>query len=75
MKKILGDSIDVKIIEYLDLPIPFTLCYIEGLINKQQIEHSIIEPIKKWQNQNGKAVLKSEGLIHQTEISTTVHTI
>jgi spore germination protein KA len=69
MKKILGDSIDVKIVDFLELPIPFAICYIEGLVNKMQMEYSVIEPIKKWQKRNAKSSLNPIDLIHQMEIS------
>lgn len=70
IKKILGESIDVKIVEFLEIPIPFGICYIEGLINKQQLELSIIEPIKRSQSDNKK--LKPNELIHQTEVSAMI---
>jgi spore germination protein KA len=72
LQKILGDSKDVKIIHFLETTVPFVLCYIEGLVNKQQLDLSIIEPIKRWQNKNQKDS-KSVELIHQIEVSSQIN--
>ncbi|MFG6495043.1 spore germination protein [Fictibacillus sp. UD] len=72
IENILGDSIDVKIVQFMELPIPFAICYIEGLINKQQLELSIIEPIKSWQLKD--TTLQPIDLVHQTEVSAVIST-
>jgi spore germination protein KA len=73
LQKVLGDSYDVKTIHFLEMPVPFVLCYIEGLINKQQLDLSIIEPIKRWQDKNKKDGKPLE-LIHQIEVSAQINT-
>ena len=72
LHSILGDSFDVKRIHFLEMQVPFVLCYIEGLVNKQQIELSMIEPIKRWQKIN-KRNCKPTDLIHQLEVSAQIN--
>lgn len=64
LQKVLGDSYDVKTIHFLEMSVPFVICYIEGLVNKQQLDVSMIEPIKRWQSINKKDSKRNE-LIHQ----------
>ena len=71
LKGVFGDSIDVKMIHFLEAPIPFVICYIEGLVNKQQLDLSMIEPIKRWQIENKKNGKPVE-LIHQIEVSAQI---
>ncbi|MFC0188613.1 spore germination protein [Fictibacillus aquaticus] len=72
IKELLGNSIDVKVIEFLHAPVKFAVCYIEGMVNKQQIELSIFEPIKRWQQTDCKK--KPEELIHQLETAAPLYT-
>lgn len=70
LKNILGESMDVKIIPFYDRPIPFVVCFIEGLVNKQQIDLSILEPIHEWQD-SGQPITP-DALIQQIEVSSVV---
>ena len=71
MERILGDSVDVKMIHFLETPIPFMICYIEGLVNKQQLDLCVIEPIKKWQTK--EKIGTPLELVHQLEVSAQIH--
>ncbi|MFC7370583.1 spore germination protein [Fictibacillus iocasae] len=73
LHQIFGKSMDVKIIEFLDGPLQYTVCYIEGLINKQQLDLSIIEPIKRWLNNEDAAPHKPELLVNQIEAAVNIH--
>ncbi|WHY74028.1 spore germination protein [Fictibacillus enclensis] len=70
LKNILGESMDVKILFFDDRPIPFVVCFIEGLVNKQQIDLSILQPIHDWQD--GEEDVFPEKLIGQIEVSSVV---
>ena len=71
LQKVFGDSYDVKTIHFLEMSVPFVICYIEGLVNKQQLDVSMIEPIKRWQRINKKDCKPNE-LIHQLEVSAQI---
>lgn len=71
LESILGDSVDVKMIHFLETPIPFMICYIEGIVNKQQLDFCVIEPIKKWQMKKETIGTPVE-LIHQLEVSAQI---
>lgn len=72
LHRILGEGFDVKVIHFLETKIRFSLCYIEGLVNKQELDVSVIEPIKNWQNTNVGKRIRPEELIHQIDVSAKV---
>ncbi|MGE6486870.1 spore germination protein [Paenisporosarcina sp. NPDC076898] len=71
MQTIFGDSSDVRMIHFLEKPVPFVLYYIEGLINKKQLDSSVIEPINNWQRTKGKSG-KATDVIHQLDVSAEI---
>ncbi|EIT86332.1 GerA spore germination protein [Fictibacillus macauensis ZFHKF-1] len=71
LKEILGDSMDVKILYFRDRPVPFIVCFIEGLVNKSQIDLSILEPVHRWQQTSPE--IEAPEFMEQIEVSSLVH--
>ncbi|MCK6256574.1 spore germination protein [Fictibacillus sp. KIGAM418] len=71
LKNILGESMDVKILPFYERPVPFVVCFIEGLVNKQQIDLSILQPIHDWQDTEEDVTPQT--LIQQIEVSAVVN--
>ncbi|MCQ6265366.1 spore germination protein [Fictibacillus sp. WQ 8-8] len=71
LKNILGESMDVKILPFYERPVPFVVCFIEGLVNKQQIDLSILQPIHDWQDTEEDVT--PQKLIQQIEVSAVVN--
>ncbi|MBM7648632.1 spore germination protein KA [Bacillus ectoiniformans] len=75
LKLRMGNSPDFVTKQVTDYPLDFSLCFIDGLVDKASIEESILRPLLTWMKESELEELSPVDLINRIEVFSPISSV